>query len=1238
MRLAALLLLREALSLRKRHSATTTTPIPLDIPDELPSTDEMAACRPSDPTYNMQDCADAVLDYERRFRLNLAEDRSSVFAADATASVYQQMMDNITEAMNHANYELGISATSDEKSIQTVVDDAQSALYVLQANTGLVPDLQNISDQVLSTLTGLPEMIGNYTADLIVNVTNDLTSLLNNQTKVTSAELDAVSKQFTEAQRSITTFHTDSLNSATEALNAMKSLITDWSTYQTGNLSVASASIGQVSKNLDARVSQLELNLSDFASNLSSLAAQNLSDNAAVQGTVLLEALNSVTSNLNDTYNKDIIKLQAADKEIYKTRADFKLRNTQQLESFQKQLQRMFMNVANFSAVERVAVDEFVTAALRARQSNFSALNLSLSDAASAAFSFEGVANQSEITGLLYTRKILAALNDMLNSVKKAVTAQTSSFAAATGGALQQQASGVADSSSAGQSAANSAKAAIGGKAADATGTAGKNMNSMVGAMADLLDAISGMSDVMKAKVGLFSDSSATSLTSVDNTVGDAVESVAATLADISEVNREKSANSAAALLGLQADTQDQAALAFSAFQGKLSANLDDMGAMYAKASSAGKLMLSDAKDTASASSVAVGGVQETSGRLTSASKDAASEISSSFGQLGNVVTNTETAAQQAVSQAQQNMMDFVSQQGFEAAQQMTRFAGDTNQTFKAGFQTIQKSVTATQTQEKRQFDDLMTAGTQLRDGLQAAITNFDQLINSTINQNSSIAKLMDTMGSNAKARWDAIVASKLNEFEAILSALNDAGDKYLDNQIGSMQNQSQAKLDLVTRRMHRIISDMFGMSGGANVTILNLQAVLSGLNSTATFVDESAANATSELAVLNAKQDANFALLTNKSADVDAFLVASASAMNQQVVGQNATVVGMMNNITNNASSQVQTDASSFVNFTNSFISSISTLDEAQNAFEEDQSDRRMALIAEVQTDIASVRDDLINTVLMGNSENDGIAAQLNTVLQEIAGSQQLLGSEQGAALANIQKKLKTVSSMVSGIGDSLQTNLDAAMTRISSEAHIQKVKSGDAQTGTVSNQTTQASGLGNQVLSMLDGVIAAGNSGDTDLNDQQVAAMQMAQMIQGLGVNGSQALRNLLSAIQSGKITVQQALASASTMNEANLDSVGGIAASLQAVVQGYVSGTQLFFGNASTQVDTYNVSAEEYIENMGVLQDAAAANLVTESAIVNLLTDSYTSNMTSLMASANEALQVDRSTESADSVFVK
>ena len=1217
-------------------SSGAAAAIPTDVPPALTVSAAYLPCAGQDGNAaDQRGCADVIWDYERRIRVNLQGYLDTVLTAAYILPAYAKLLDDVDAQLEST---ISFLDPSNEEGIYMFVYDAQVATLALAAQVkDILPQVQQNFVIFNTLMQYLPQQVSGYNLALTQNITLSLKSLITNQTWEYGNSTTNMLNIFNATQADIMTTHKSFMTNFTKAVTLANQAVSAWQTYQAGNYSYLSGNLSTVYDSLANKTDVFQTQLINQSAVLAHESIQSLRDVTAANLTTLQDAFATAMSTLNTTYYKGLSDAATSDVKLTAEDVAYAANISAQVQAIHDQFSATLLLITDQTATQEAANDVFMKQLQLNETQMLSSMNVSVTDAASAAKAFSQLANQTQIKGLLLTRKVLGSLNNMLESVKSAVKSQSSSFAASTGSALQNQANAVADAANAGAAAANAAAGAVAGQVADAAATAGQNTQGMVNAVAQLLDAISGMSDVIKAKIGLFSDSSDASLSAVQDTIGGSANDLYDTVSQVAKAGQDKAVATQSTLLGLQASTQDQASSLLDGFQASLGTQLDAMNEAYSAASSEGSVAVTDASAVVQDSASAVSSLQDSASAIGSQANSASAAASSEFSQLDNIVGNTESAVQQSIDEAQQAINSYIQQQAVATANEIIQIGYKTNQTFSTTFTPIQSAAAQTFSDITRAFADLTAEAKTVLDGVEAAGVDFAQIVNATLAKNDSTTALMNAMVSQATARWDSIVASKLASFKTLIQGSDAWTQGVVDDKVDHLQNLTSLLMEQINAQMNTVLGQLVNVSADANITSINMVQAVNTLNASVIAINGAAESALADVTALNSNQSVNFAALANTSANVTANIIEQAAAMKQRIIAQNASLQAMMSGIASNASAQVTADTASFINFTLSFLASINNQRDAQNDFADSQSQVRIAIINELSSDIDSMRQGLLDAIMIGNSENADMANQLTVVLGEIANSQQLLATQRGASLESVQQKLSGLMNLVKGVGGSLQTNLNAALTRITSEAEVAATKSSASEATTVAKQTNQVQGLGNTVLDMLDGVLSANSAASQELGSQQGQALQIARMVQDLGTNSSMALRKLLSAIATGKMTVQQALASASKVNTEGLETIGNVAEAFVQVLQNFDSSTAAFVDDASTDIEIYNTSAMQYISDSNLILNVIAEPLDAFADFSSGMSDAYVANLTHAIGMATDQLQKSQDRQSADSRFV-
>jgi len=252
------------------------------------------------------------------------------------------------------------------------------------------------------------------------------------------------------------------------------------------------------------------------------------------------------------------------------------------------------------------------------------------------------------------------------------------------------------------------------------------------------------------------------------------------------------------------------------------------------------------------------------------------------------------------------------------------------------------------------------------------------------------------------------------------------------------------------------------------------------------------------------------------------------------------------------------------------------------------------------------------------------GKQQSMTGVFNDIANAISLVVGNNSAQAQAIQAQLQSMQSLTQQLSNSLQDSLTASNTRMQAEASLSSTLLNSAANGQLAGQATQVASLGNEVAGVLSLFNGDASTIQSTASNSQQGAIVLAQLIQGLGADAQSKIAALLTQVENGQITMEQAIKSSQAVDLTNVKTVGDVATAFTQIITDYITNADSYFNNATNDLSTYNSTVGTFMNSYTKVLVGKSQDVQALATTIANLTSTYKTSLDAGIASATTNLQ--------------
>ena len=827
-----------------------------------------------------------------------------------------------------------------------------------------------------------------------------------------------------------------------------------------------------------------------------------------------------------------------------------------------------------------------------------------------------------EATSKSLAKSVLQKFNDMIGSVTKAAleAGKIATIAVESSGDPPSGGGNIYDS---GTSEASS------GTSDQVTAVSTSTVN-MMGSLADLLLSLQTLVELMHAKMDSSTDSSTGALELVNKVASGNAQDLAQTIGDIS-------AKQQANLIQAQATGMDTASDSSSTVGGMVSSvgaatfqAVNGAQNLYADAEGASNEQISDMAALIEASSEAGSNLQNAHSSLSSAATSTLGIMNANATALRGLLRNANAGMQVALDGAAAAAMSELDNLNSSLFWQLQSTATQTNLTvldqikdFQAYLSTINKT----------------TVELPMANISATGVTSLAQLGPAIIQAVASFKSENDALNEGFKANR----TSHVNHFSYNVSTAQSTDVGTVDalvalmgnatrvTNIADVQAASAANFSAAVESAYDLLGNLSSIQGDER----GLGILAGGLNDTMmqlrSDVNSSLTNATTRertetpvaLEILRNKTE----LGLNATKALNSLILSTQSALNALNTSVRSQIVD----------STTAIDLNPVLDKLNQFLAAVVIQQSKYFDLTSHQAALRAAIVTDQQADLhllsAEQKTELIAVKADYASRQSnvlGVADQLTKTIGKLA-------SSSGTDVSSLLASLSSIRGISDGLSSSLQSYVSGAASRMESETKLAAQQLDKLATGNVMTRSLAAAAIGNKMVDHILNFNASTQTISHIASYNKGGLVGVSQIVQDLSTAQSLQLQMLLNQVEAGKVTLQQALASAVNISAADLTNIGEVASAFAGLVYEYTAVTAQTYSDADAALDNFKASATDTIKEYGAALNESLASVTSLVTLGQKVSRDLTGDFESAIDSARGNLTIAMRQDSQEAIAV-
>ena len=509
----------------------------------------------------------------------------------------------------------------------------------------------------------------------------------------------------------------------------------------------------------------------------------------------------------------------------------------------------------------------------------------------------------------------------------------------------------------------------------------------------------------------------------------------------------------------------------------------------------------------------------------------------------------------------------------------------------------------ATATDSKSLINDIQALNVNLQQQAQDGSNVVKSAAQNAMTQ--TMAQLQSVSGDSSKA-ISALLAydsDLINRKKAtILSSGNDAIDAatsaadYLTTSANNFLARSQS-----------FINDATNVG---NLAQMNMTKLVNDVNATLVQVSGASDDFVSRLSAFGTKIEGWKSEMTSRAAGVNLAI--------QQKVSEITALLADISGST--GTTDLRNSALKLQTYIDSLVASFEQQRTAFNDFAKKYTLRRLAVLTGLSEAVLAQKADFLASVGGADLSENERAARTTSTLQGLLAAVEKAKNDGDVNMDQVTSMIDKIGNGVSSLTNSLTTQMNTQVSKLKQSAIMSALNSGKSMGGSV-DQTSQTTALlGNQFADALETVTKS----ETAAKAAAASSNKDVYSIAGLLENVSQETRlkvaSLMKDVSAGKITMDEALAAAKDLNNAQINTVEDIINSLASYVGTHVATVNQFESGLDTSKTVIMQTVNKALASHEDVQADTIADLAEEQGKISALKSSLLGPSGTLVALEN------------------
>ena len=499
--------------------------------------------------------------------------------------------------------------------------------------------------------------------------------------------------------------------------------------------------------------------------------------------------------------------------------------------------------------------------------------------------------------------------------------------------------------------------------------------------------------------------------------------------------------------------------------------------------------------------------------------------------------------------------------------------------------------------------------------------------------QTAAAQALMKARANTAMSQSVAALSAASGDSSAALSSLMQFDSDLVDQKRNQVLSGSKSALDASMDATKYVSAAGSNFYNASSQFVLDAQALASAGSLNVTNVLKSLQDTLTDTSMI---ADRVIATYGGRAANATAGIITAVQSDAVNVVAQIAAKLVDAQNATLNAGGSldptaIQTTATQLNSYIDSLKSSFETQRKAFNANAQQYSIRRIAAITGLSEAVVAQKASVLAGFANADASEDDVASRTTGALQSLLKAVETAKSQSssGVSMSQVTQMINNIGTGTSSLSASLSNQMRSNFDALGNSANGAAVNAGNQLGGMAAGAANNAGMLGSSLANAIDLISQSDSAATAAVNGGQKDVYAIAGMLKNFDQATRAKISSMLQAVQSGNMTMNQAMTAARALQQTDITSVYDVVQSLSGYISQHEAMVNNFMGSLNASRDAIATAVTSAItDHEGIQGDIMAdvANNTEQLANLNdnLLAKSLTTQTTPLEDSQAQMLQ--------------
>ena len=314
------------------------------------------------------------------------------------------------------------------------------------------------------------------------------------------------------------------------------------------------------------------------------------------------------------------------------------------------------------------------------------------------------------------------------------------------------------------------------------------------------------------------------------------------------------------------------------------------------------------------------------------------------------------------------------------------------------------------------------------------------------------------------------------------------------------------------------------------------------------------------------------------------------------------------MTGVSSQSQQQLEQTTKQLSDYVDSLTKSFSQQRNLLNKMTQQYTLRRLSAITGLSDAVLSQKANYLASLAGADLTESQRASATTDTLQGLLMAVEKAKSQGSGDMSQVTSMIGKIGNGVDGLTQTLSAQMNSSLALMQQQALVNGISSGNQLGSSVAGAQANANYLANQFLEALNSV------DDTQADATRAAASTkgdiyaIAGLLKNVGAEARQKMSNLIQQVQSGKLTVDQAIAAANEVNEANINSLQDVLNSLGGYIATHAATVSDFESKVNATAAAMTETILQTINDHQSTQAELIGDLATEAQAMSGLSDGF------------------------------